>query len=384
LADCDQVITRTSVEQVVNGVRDHLANNHRANVNVLSAAPVLATNLKYNTGEVPDPGDPSSSRWKCIPCGETFASEANARQHCRKSLGCARVQKDYAAANPVWCNAKNKHPLTTSQALARNEQDAEIVRAINAAGLDFPAADSHDGPLMLDGKEIKNVKKFKYLGRVITQDNRDESAIASRLQAARTVYYTLHRRFLKYKHVAAQTKYNVWKSIVASQLTYAAETCVLTSRTKRQLDAAHRSMLRQITGLQTYKNAAGEIRYPRSDRLYRLANANRITSDIELQQLRFYGHLLRRPENTDLNFLLNAEISELPPRKMGGKPQLASSLAGLARQAGLERHDASSRSLWKRKCMFYFKTQRGLDQNNNNNINNGLENAMAEDSDGDI
>lgn len=384
IATCDFVACRNDTEALVNCLNAHFQTSHRVHVNVLAVAPHLATNLTYDMSEVPDPNDARSTKWKCNLCGQLSATEANARAHCRKAKLCRPRQNLFATANPVWCNSRNKHPLhaIVDRTTAR---EAATMNTLQSSGLDFDPSASHSGSFfftMLDEnnqpvqKEIKNVKEFKYLGRRVTPDNRDERAINARLQSARATYFSLHSKFLKNKNISVNSKHEVWKSIVSSQLIYAAETCVITQRTARTLDTAHRSMLRQITGIQTYKNAQGEIRYPANKTIYKAAKSNRITLDIELQKLRFMGHLLRRPENSDLHFLLEASIPHLPSRHRGGKPQLIATLFALARNAGTNTRDAKLRSLWRSSCMNYYNKHRRLDQ--------GIEpEPLLEDSDSD-
>jgi hypothetical protein len=229
-------------------------------------------------------------------------------------------------------------------------------------GLDFPSEHA-TGDVTLGNTVIKRVEKFKYLGRIVSADNKDAAALDARMAVANKTYFLLHRCYFKHAHVKTDLKVKIYNAIVRAQLLYAAETIAPHENDLRRIDAMHRKCLRQITGIQTFKNAEGEIRYPENWKVYKHANAMSLSNEIKVQKLRFYGHILRRPSKSDLLFLLDASVSPLLPlQHRGSGKYLVEGLRDGAAEAQLSVSDAVLRSRWKRKCKIFVKRLRELDQ----------------------
>ena len=358
MAGCEHRLVRRA--QGNHNLVGHLEDVHLIHVDVYDEPPKKHESI-FDISPMPNPHEPNTMEWNCNNCNHRFKDKRNAARHCQNSRRCGDWQGAYATANSVWSNARNYHPMVNRESKRKMQNDT-YKHELRTAGLDFAPADN-DVVVSLNGEPLKVVDNFKYLGRILCADNCDSAALKARMGISRKTYFALHRSFLRHKHVKTETRIEVWRSIVFAQLTYATETMVITRRAGEQLDVMHRRQLRQITGVQTYKDNNGNIRYPKDSRVYRAANSAKITNDIKLQKLRFYGHILRRQPGNDLPFLLKAKIATFRTcASRSFDKGLAVSLHRLGRVADVDTQHAQLRSLWRDDITKFHARLREADQ----------------------
>jgi hypothetical protein len=108
----------------------------------------------------------------------------------------------------------------------------------------------------VNGVPIEQVKEFKYLGRIIRQDDNDLSAVEWNLKQARQEWGSIRRLLLK-KSASPKTMAKFYKAIVQSVLLYGSESWVLSVHSKRKLESFHRRCARCITGRHIHPNEEG-------------------------------------------------------------------------------------------------------------------------------
>ena len=111
---------------------------------------------------------------------------------------------------------------------------------------------------------VERVSYFKYLGRILTQDDRDWTAIAANIRKARQ-RWGMVARILSREGATTKTMGYFYKSIVQSVLLYGSETWVVTEQARKSLNTFHHRCARYISGHHIKKNPDDTWEYPRSE-----------------------------------------------------------------------------------------------------------------------
>ena len=80
--------------------------------------------------------------------------------------------------------------------------------------------------LNIDNKYLEQVKRFKYLGSIINNNNSIEEKIKERIPLGNRTYFA-NQKFLKSKLVTERSKLKLYKRVIRPVVIYASETCVL-------------------------------------------------------------------------------------------------------------------------------------------------------------
>ena len=149
-------------------------------------------------------------------------------------------------------------------------------------------------PIRIYGDCIAKVPKFKYLGRILAEDDDDSPAIADRIAQASHTFWSLHRRFLAKKHVSSRTKLTIANTVLMTKIVYGAESWVITEHDADKLRACQQKLLRHALGMHPRMTPDG-LRYPPRSAVLAAAGQSDIIDFISSCQLRAVGHMLRRP-----------------------------------------------------------------------------------------
>ena len=95
------------------------------------------------------------------------------------------------------------------------------------------------------GQQIKLVKKFKYLGYMITSDGKCITEIKKRIATAKDAFQKLSL-ILKNRNISMTTKFRVLKTYVWSTLTYGCECWTITSDIEKKIEAAEMWFIRRM------------------------------------------------------------------------------------------------------------------------------------------
>ena len=134
---------------------------------------------------------------------------------------------------------------------------------------------------------MKQVKRFKYLGSIITEDGRSTSDIIQRINIARSNFNAL-KIILTNKKISKKTRLNLICTYVWSSLLYGAESWTISKEMERRISAAELWFYRRMLKVSWTKHVSNE------EILRRVGNPVRLMDVIRNRQLRFLGHVIRK------------------------------------------------------------------------------------------
>jgi hypothetical protein len=156
-----------------------------------------------------------------------------------------------------------------------------------------------DCGITLKGTLIKQVKNFKYLGTLITNDGKCNKEIKARIAMAKETFYKLTNTF--YNHnIRLGTKLNVLNTYVYSILLYASECWTLSADMTKRLEAVEMWFYRRILRISYTKHITNE------EVLNRMATTRNLIITVRRRQMSFFGHVMRNKEIE--NFSISGKI----------------------------------------------------------------------------
>ena len=228
----------------------------------------------------------------------------------------------------------------------------------------LPPQQQQHRSLTIGTHEFERVESFRYLGRIITDNNNDAKAIADRIRIATSTFINLRKRVLRSKATSQKTKLRMYDAVVGAQLLFGAETWIVPSASMVKLESFHQRNLRNITGMQPlFDKVKNHVVYPSAISVLRAAGRSNIETTIDDAALRFYGHILRRPRNDDLRFMLKARITDLRSRgSKNNRTSIDERMSELAQRAQLTEQDAATRTTWRKKRVLLREQQARIAQ----------------------
>jgi hypothetical protein len=178
----------------------------------------------------------------------------------------------------------------------------------------YEDADTSD--LHIDGGTIPFVKKFKYLGSIISNDLKDDLEIDARIKAAGGAFASAAKQFFTSKQIPLKHKKVAYEGLILSILLFGSECWTLSAETRRRLNSFHNRCIRQMCRLTTWHQWKLHI------------HQHTMESRLDVKCLDFYlakrrlswaGHLARMDFDERLpRKLLSGWIDSKRPR---GRPQ---------------------------------------------------------------
>ena len=138
----------------------------------------------------------------------------------------------------------------------------------------------------VEGKPLKAVKTFKYLGSIVSDNNSMEAEITARLAKANSAYNKLTTRLWRKGGIRTGTKIQVYQAAVLSTLLYGSEAWTLTRKLIRRLEKFHLTCLRKIAGIKWFHKVPNY-------KVLERCHINSVTSILDLNKLRWTGHVIR-------------------------------------------------------------------------------------------
>ncbi|KAI5732115.1 hypothetical protein M8J77_021794 [Diaphorina citri] len=145
-------------------------------------------------------------------------------------------------------------------------------------------------PITINGRTLKEVQCFKYLGSNIQNNGRLESEINHRINAANQAFRNLYQRIWKPHEISLKTKLQIYQTVVLSTLLYSSETWTVLSADLKKLNAFHLKSLRTICRVKW------EEMIPNEEILKR-TNMMSIENLVRQRRMRWAGHLSRMSED---------------------------------------------------------------------------------------
>ena len=136
---------------------------------------------------------------------------------------------------------------------------------------------------------LKQVTEFKYLESIFAEDGRLDREIETRTQKANAVTYQL-APILYHKHIPMEVKTKLINSIFLPTLTYQCQTWTLNAAQERKITACEMKCLRKTL------NVTRRDRL-RNDDIRRQTDTQPVMNYIRHQRIKWFGHLMRMPQN---------------------------------------------------------------------------------------
>ena len=139
----------------------------------------------------------------------------------------------------------------------------------------------------MNGQKLEVVEQFKYLGTIFTRNGKISEEIRHRTkQASTNIYYSINQTIIGKSEIDKKTKLQIYDTIYKPTLLYGSESWPLNSKIEQQVTAAEMKYLRRVAG-KTRRDLERNIKI-RED-----LNVKPITTDLEVKQLKWYGHMKR-------------------------------------------------------------------------------------------
>ena len=144
------------------------------------------------------------------------------------------------------------------------------------------------------GKEIETVKQFKYLGRVLSEDDDDWPAIQANIQKARKRWGQVAKILAKEGATSGTMAY-FYKAVVQAVLLYGSESWVITTKMWRALNSFHHRCARYIAGEHIRQRPDGEWTFPETERILAQCKLQTVEEYIARRKRTVSNYIVGRP-----------------------------------------------------------------------------------------
>ena len=170
------------------------------------------------------------------------------------------------------------------------EEAMKMGLVINTQKTEFMTNTSYKKNVTLNNADIKLVDDFTYLGSKMASS---ESDIKRRLGLAWSTFWKLERLW-RSKSVPINPKVNLFKATCLSILLYGCEGWTLTKKLEDKLNSYATSCYRIMLGIK-------RLDFISNEEVPRQVQQEKLVQLIQQRQLRFLGHILRKPEDERAN-----------------------------------------------------------------------------------
>ncbi|KAK6754463.1 hypothetical protein RB195_013455 [Necator americanus] len=168
-----------------------------------------------------------------------------------------------------------------------------------------------DGSIRVDGTELNKVNCFKYLGSKVTSTGDIDQEGRARFNAA-WMKWKMATGVLCDKKVPVRLKSKIYRTVVRPVALYGCECWPTTKALERVLHAMEMRMLSWTIGV-TLKEKVS------NDTVRSIFGVVPITEKMKEARLRWFGHVLRREEDSVAQTALKLDVSGVRPR---GRPKI--------------------------------------------------------------
>ena len=190
-----------------------------------------------------------------------------------------------------------------------------------------------------DRGELKQATSFKYLGSVISEEGGCDLEVRQRIKAAWAKWRQVSGVILD-KKIPLKLRIKVYKTVIRPVLLYGGETWAL-RRKEGMLERTEMRMLRWILGVSLMERIE-------SEEIRRRVGICKIVDKARESRLRWYGHVVRRDENS---MIRKAHDMGVEGRRSRGRQKMRwmDAVRRDMREMDVEHTDASNRQEWKKK-----------------------------------
>ena len=198
--------------------------------------------------------------------------------------------------------------------------------------------------ISIEGKQLKAVENFKYLGSTVSNDASIDAEITTRIAKATGVFGRLSKRLWTNRNIRLKTKVAVYKAAVVTSLLYGCETWTLKKPHISRLESFHQTSLRRIARIRWFHKV------PNYEVLSR-CNISSLHSMIQSAQLRWTGHVTRMNNSRIPKALMYGHITSGTSCR-GRQTTYLNSVRSTLRSCGIDHSSleelASNRGRWRK------------------------------------
>ena len=151
--------------------------------------------------------------------------------------------------------------------------------------------------ITVDTLPVQQVSHFQYLGVTIASDGTIDRELSARIQKASGAFNQLSSIW-KNRNILNNTKIRIYKAAVMTILLYGCEVWNTTKAQMKRFEVFHQRCLRRILRVKWFNRVSNV------DILNR-ARINSIETFIAAMRLRWYGHVVRMPDERLPKYLIN-------------------------------------------------------------------------------
>jgi hypothetical protein len=141
-------------------------------------------------------------------------------------------------------NSTHQHSKICDKGAARKTRRKQLLVAARRRAQEIE--------IKIHGQSLDRVSQFKYLGRIMNQNNSDRPAVHRNIKKALRKWAMIARPLLR-TGVAPKVVGMFYKAIVQAVLLYTCETWVVTPKILKALQAFHNQMARKIANMMPRK-----------------------------------------------------------------------------------------------------------------------------------
>ena len=162
--------------------------------------------------------------------------------------------------------------------------------------------------ITIEGKQLKAVDNFKYLGSIISNNASLDAEITARIAKATAAFGRLTKRLWTNTGIRLNTKVAVYKAAVLTTLLYGCETWTLTKKQIRRLEKFHQTTLRRIAHIKWFHKVTNYEVLSR-------CNISSLQSMVDRARLRWTGHVVRMKNDRIPKALLYGRLTTGLPKR---------------------------------------------------------------------
>ncbi|XP_045480979.1 uncharacterized protein LOC123685370 [Harmonia axyridis] len=183
--------------------------------------------------------------------------------------------------------------------------------------------------LLVGGQQVERVKRYTYLGTLITENNDYTAEIKTRIEKARSNFIRM-KKVLCSKDLTLHLKLRLAKCYVHSVLYYGVEAWTLNADAMRRLNSFEMWTYRRILRV-SWKDRITNIEV-----LRRIGREKEVERTIKERKLQYLGHIMRGEKYNILRLIMQGKIEAPSRRERKRKAEAGGEEAGPPKRARLE------------------------------------------------
>lgn len=176
-----------------------------------------------------------------------------------------------------------------------------------------PGSNTEGLNIRIDNQDLNRVSHFKYLGSTVSDTNKLDEELKSRMSKASSAFGRLRERVWDNKHLTIKTKAAVYRAIVLSTLLYGVESWTIYRITSHRLSAYMMRHLRYILKIRWWHHVSNKT-------ILQQTGLPSMYDILRQRTLRWTGHVCRLNDNRLPKQILFSQLKE--GSRSRGRPKL--------------------------------------------------------------